>query len=120
MPLAPQAEPLTAHSRELGLHPGETMAYDVQLAGVLVGEAQLAVGEIGMVDGKKAIVVKSRAATAGAAALLKQLVDESTTVIDVETGHPIKVDMLVVSGEKKVTADVRFAGRIATVTYRRA
>ncbi len=119
MPVAAQ-EPVTASGRELGLHPGETMAYDVQLAGVLVGEAQLAVGEIGLVDGKKAIVVKSRAATAGAAALVKQLVDESTTVIDVETGNPIKVDMVVVSGEKKVTADVRFAGRIATVTYRRS
>lgn len=118
--LAPQEPTPVINGRELGLHPGETMAYEVQLAGVLVGEAQLAVGEIGTVEGKQAIVVKSRAATAGAAALVKQLVDESTTVIDVETGHPLKVDMLVVNGKKKVTADVRFAGRIATVTYRRS
>jgi hypothetical protein len=106
--------------RELGLHPGETMAYDVQLAGVLVGEAQLAVGEIGMVDGKKAIVVRSRAATAGAAALVKQLSDEATTVIDVETGHPLSVDTVVVTGGKKITAGAKFAGRVATVTYKRS
>jgi Protein of unknown function (DUF3108) len=72
--LAP-ATPQTA-SHELGLHPGENMTYEVQLAGVLVGEAQLAVGEIGLVDGKQALVVKSRAATAGAAALIKKMVDE--------------------------------------------
>lgn len=115
-------EPATPQvgGRELGLHPGEAMTYEVQLAGVLVGDAQLAVGEIGEVDGKKAIVVKSRAATAGAAALVKQISDESTTVIDVETGQPIKVDMVAVNGAKKATAAVTFDGKIATVTYQRS
>src|SRR5687767_10924677 len=92
----------------LGFHPGETMSYEVQLQGVLVGEAQLAVGEIGNVDGRRAIVVKSRAATAGAAALIKQMVDESTTVVDLETGRPMQVDTLVVNGDKRTTAQAKF------------
>lgn len=104
----------------LGLFPGETMAYEVQLAGVLVGEAQLAVGELGLVDGKEAIVVKSRAATAGAAAMVKKMVDESTTVIEVATGKPMQVDTLVVSGDKQITATARFTGSIANVTYTRS
>src|SRR5688572_3324825 len=80
---APQA-PAAAHAQEpqLGLHPGENMAFEVQLGGVLVGEAQLAVGEIGVADGRSALVVKSRAATAGAAALLRKISDEATSVID--------------------------------------
>jgi hypothetical protein len=116
-PVAPA--PITASGRELGLHPGETMAYDVHLAGVLVGEAQLAVGEIGNVGGRRALVVKSRAATAGAAALIKNIVDESTTVIDVETGRPLQVDMLFEINSKKTSATAKFAGKLVDVTYKR-
>lgn len=119
-PLVAQEPTPQINGRELGLHPGETMTYEVQLAGVLVGDAQLAVGEIGMIEGKQAIVVKSRAATAGAASLVKQISDESTTVIDVATGHPIKVDMVAVNGAKKATAAVTFDGTVATVTYQRS
>jgi hypothetical protein len=113
-PVAPQS---AAPHLELGYHPGETMTYEVQLAGVLVGEAQLAVGEIGAVDGKPALVVKSRAATAGAAALIKKMVDESTTVIDVATGRPMQVDTLVINGDKQTTANAKFTGQTAEVTY---
>src|SRR5688500_13929355 len=95
LPAAPQL----AARGEVAYYPGENMAYEVQLGGVLVGEAQLAVGDIGMVDGRRAIVVKSRAATAGVAAVIKKMVDESTTIIDVETGRPMRVDTLVVAGE---------------------
>ena len=87
-PTAGSAEP--AH--ELGLIPGESMAFDVHLGGVLGGEAQLAVGEIGELDGHRAIVVKSRAATAGAVKLLKNFVDEATTTIDADTGRPLLLD----------------------------
>jgi len=114
------AQPAAPGVSELGLHPGETMSYEVQLGGMLVGEAQLAVGEIGIIDGKKAIVVKSRAATAGAGALIKQLSDEATTVIDVETGHPLSVDTIVISSGKTITASAKFSGHTATVTYQRS
>ncbi|MGE3768142.1 MAG: DUF3108 domain-containing protein [Kofleriaceae bacterium] len=104
----------------LGVNPGETMAFEVHLAGMLAGEAQLAVGEIGTVDGKEVILVKSRAATAGAAALVKKIVDEATTVIDVATGKPISLDAHLVNGEKRLTATATFEGSKANVTYQRA
>jgi hypothetical protein len=118
----PQAGGATPAAPEsgLGLHPGETMAFEVQLAGVLVGEAQLAVGELGVVDGRRALVVKSRAATAGAAALVRKIVDEATTLIDAETGRPITVETYVEMGDKRTTASATFSGTVANVTYRRS
>lgn len=103
----------------LGLYPGEAMAFEVQLGGVLVGEAQLAVGEHGMVEGRTALVVRSRAATAGAAALLRRVSDEATTVIDADTGRPISVETHVVMGDKVTKASSVFSGTTATVTFRR-
>ncbi len=102
---------------ELGFVPGETMAFEVRFSGMLAGEAQLAVGEIGEVDGHRAVVVKSRAATAGAAKLVKSVVDESTTVIDVDTGRPLRLDTNVVMNDKTTTAQAKFTGSIANVTY---
>ena len=46
---APQTPGQPPPQVELGLHPGESMSFEVQLAGVLVGEAQLAVGEVGTI-----------------------------------------------------------------------
>ncbi len=117
---APQAPAAAAApDRQLGLFPGETMAFEVQLGGVLVGEAQLAVGEIGIVDGRRAVVVRSRAATAGAAALVRNIVDEATSLIDADTGRPITVETNVVMGDKRISANAAFGAAAATVTYRR-
>lgn len=117
---SPQAPAAAAPQEgDLGLHPGETMAFEVQLAGVLVGEAQLAVGEIGDVDGRRAIVVKSRAATAGAAALVRKIVDEATTVIDAETGTALRVDTNVEMGSKKTIASATFLPTHAEVKFQR-
>ena len=70
MTLPAQSHPSAAAtaSNEVGLNPGENMTFEVRLGGVLAGEAALAVGELGRFDGHRAVVVKSRAATAGAAA----------------------------------------------------
>jgi hypothetical protein len=119
MPAPQTASGTAARDKQLGLYPGEAMAFEVQLGGVLVGEAQLAVGDVGVVDGRHALVVKSRAATAGAAALLRNIVDEATTVIDADTGHPISIETNVVMGDKQITASATFRGTAATVTYRR-
>jgi hypothetical protein len=102
---------------EAGFVPGESMTYEVRLGGVLAGEAALAVGEVGEVDGHRAVVVRSRAATAGAVALVKHVVDEATTTIDIETGRPVKLDTNVEIGDKKTVATARFAGSAADVTY---
>ena len=121
MTLPPQpAAPATGsadQSHELGLIPGESMAFDMHLGGILAGEAQLAVGEIGVVDGHRAIVVKSRAATAGAARLVKDIVDEATTTIDADTGRPLLLDTSVTMNDKTSTAHATFTGSVADVIY---
>jgi hypothetical protein len=122
MTLPQTAKPgvVATSTNEVGLNPGETMAFEVRLGGVLAGEAALAVGELGEFDGKRAVVVKSRANTAGAAALIKRISDEATTVIDMETGRPLKLDTIVEMGQKKTVAEARFTGTIADVTYTRS
>ena len=95
---------------EVGLVPGETMAFEIKLAGLLAGEAQLAVGELGDYEGHRAVVVKSRAATAGAAALLKHVVDDATTVVDMTSGRPLTLDNTVEQGDTKTTLTARFTG----------
>jgi hypothetical protein len=116
----PPAAPAATVTTEVGLNPGETMAYEVHLGGMLAGEAQLAVGDIGMFEGHRAVVVKSRAETAGAAKLIRNIVDEATTVIDMDTGRPLQLDTLVVMGDKTSTAQAKFTGSIANVTYMRS
>jgi hypothetical protein len=110
----------STQSNEVGLNPGESMSFEVRLAGVLAGEASLAVGELGRFDGHRAVVVKSRAATAGAAALIKKIVDEATTVIDMDSGRPLKLDTLVEQDSQTTTAEARFTGSVANVTYSRS
>ena len=107
----------SAATTELGLDPGETMSFEVRFGGVLAGEAQLAVGQIGEVGGHRAVVVKSRAATAGAAALIKSISDETTTVIDADSGRPLQLDTTAVVGGTTTTAHADFAETSATVTY---
>jgi hypothetical protein len=106
-------------SSEVGLNPGESMTFEVRLGGVLAGEAALAVGDLGDFEGKRAVVVKSRANTAGAAALLKRIVDEATTVIDMDSGRPLQLDTLVEQGNHRTTAHATFTGAIASVNYQR-
>ena len=102
---------------EIGLNPGESMAFEVRLGGMLAGEAALAVGEVGSLDGHRVAVVKSRAATAGAAALIKKIVDEATTWIDLDSGRPLKLETLVEQDGKTTTAQASFTGSVANVTY---
>jgi hypothetical protein len=117
---APAAPAITGVTGELGLHPGETMAFEVRLAGMLAGEAQLAVGELGDYEGHRAIVVKSRAATAGAAAMIKHIVDEATTVVDVDTGRPLELETAVEQGATRTTATAKLTGNVASITYIRS
>lgn len=120
MTVEPAAVSSTQDSTELGLVPGESMMFDVHLAGVLAGQAQLAVGDVGLVDGKNAIVVRSRAATAGAAALIKNISDEATTVIDVATGRPLSLTSTIINGNRTTLASATFKGSVAEVLYKRS
>ena len=119
LPVPKPTPAATAPSSEVGLNPGESMAVEVRLGGVLAGEARLAVGEIGNYEGHRAVVVKSRAETAGAAALLKKIVDEATTTIDMDSGRPLLLDTLVEQGGSTTTANATFTGSVANIIYRK-
>jgi hypothetical protein len=116
---APKDTAAVAQQDELGFHAGETMAFEVELAGVLVGEAQLAAGEIGDFEGRRAMVVRSRAATAGAAALVRKISDEATSTIDADTGRPIRVETFVDMKGKQVATKTKFTGSVAEVEVTR-
>jgi hypothetical protein len=118
LPPAPAVRPVAAPV-EVGLNPGETMAFEVRLAGIVAGEAEVAVGALGAFEGHRAVVVKSRAATAGAVAMVRHVVDESTTVIDMDTGRPLALDSQVEQGDARITATARFTDTAADITYTR-
>lgn len=119
-PPAPAVTAAPAVHEPIGLNPGESMAFEVHLAGLLAGEAQLAVGALGDYEGHRAVVVKSRAATAGAAELVKHVVDEATTVIDFDTGRPLALDTVVEQGDSRTTATAKFTANVADITYVRS
>jgi hypothetical protein len=103
----------------LGLVPGEQMAFEVKVGGILAGEAVLAVGEPGDVGGTRAIAVRSRIASAGAAALIKHVVDEATTVVDLATARPMTMSTDVTYGEIAYHVDAEFNGSKVTVALQR-
>jgi hypothetical protein len=119
LPPAPVPRPAAAPV-EVGLNPGETMAFEVRIAGLVAGEAQLAVGERGDYQGHRAVVVKSRAATAGAAAMIRHISDEATTVIDLDTGRPLALDTVVEQGNTRTQASAKFTDNVADITYERS
>jgi hypothetical protein len=122
MTASPTSKPAPAvtESNSLGLNPGESMAFEIRVGGVLAGDAAMAVGEVGEFEGKRAVVVKSRAQTAGAAALLKHITDEAQTIIDVDSGRPLQLETHVEMGSRRTDATATFSGPIADVTYTRS
>lgn len=119
--LPPAAPTAQAEVRgELGLVPGEQMSFEVHLAGVPVGEAVLAVGERGQVDGRHALTVRSKLSTIGAVRLVRPVDDESTTVVDAASGAPLTLDTHVLLGGQETFTTARFGEGQAVVEVRRA
>lgn len=69
--------------------PGETLEFKVTLRGIGVGIVQTAIGWPGVVDGRSAIIVRSRGKTDGLLQLLGDLTWELNSTIDLERGRPI-------------------------------
>lgn len=118
--VAPSAPSMGALEHDgVGLTPGETMAFEIRLGAMVAGEVQLAVGEPGGVQGRRAVVVTSTAETTGAIRLVRPLIDQATTTIDLDSGKPLTLETRVVTGDKTTTAQATFTAANATVTYRR-
>ena len=106
-------------STSVGLFPGESMTFLVKLAGIEVGEAALAVGDIDTAAGPARITVHSKINSSGAAALVTSFVDEATTTIAVDTGQPISLATNVVQGKKSYIASATFTPTGAEVLYQK-
>lgn len=103
----------------LGLTPGESMAFEIRLGDMVAGEVHLAVGEPGTFEGHRALVVTSSAETSGAMRLMRKMVDQATTTIDMASGRPVAVEMRVVTGDKTTVAHATFTDSSANVVYHR-
>jgi hypothetical protein len=90
--------------------PGEAMRFELSLRGVVGGEASVAVGSPGLVAGKRVIIVRSRTESAGVVAMFKEVRDEVTTWVDLDTGLPLEQRAAVKFGKKQMTIETKFAG----------
>jgi Protein of unknown function (DUF3108) len=89
--------------------PGEEMRFELSLRGIVGGEAAVAVGKAGRVDGKRIIIVRSRVQSAGVVAMFREVRDEVTTWIHMDTGLPINHSAHVVFGKRESFIDTKFA-----------
>jgi len=90
--------------------PGEAMRFELSLRGIVGGEASVAVGNPGIVDGKRVIIVRSRTESAGVVAMFKEVRDEVTTWVDLDTGLPLEQKAAVKFGPKEMMIETKFAG----------
>jgi hypothetical protein len=90
--------------------PGESMRFELSLRGIVGGQASVAVGNPGRVDGKRVIIVRSRVESAGVVAMFKEVKDEVTTWVDLDTGLPVEHLAAVRFGKKEMTIQTKFAG----------
>lgn len=115
--LAPPATTADLADDIVGLVPGESLAFEVRVAGVLAGEAQLAVGKPGELDGRRAIAVSSVMRSAGAFALIKEVKDEVTSYVDLDQLRPIRSTSDVIFGPKRYHAETAFTEKGATIEF---
>lgn len=115
------AEPATAAvAADPGLaavQPGESMRFEVRMAGMLAGDASFTTGEPGEHDGRRAIAISSRLGTAGAFAMVKDIRDDATSVLDLDTLLPVSTTSDVRFGGRVVHTETHFAGKRAVIDY---
>lgn len=90
--------------------PGETFEFVARLRGIQVARVQSAVGEVGFVDGRRAIIIKSRGFSDGVLSLVTELTWELTTTLDLAAGHVVQgleEAWLVFRGDKDHERDER-------------
>ncbi len=90
--------------------PGEVMRFQLSLRGVVGGETTVAVGLPGEIDGRRAIILRSRVESAGVVALIREIRDEVITWIDLDEGIPIRLHADVKFGKKESIIDTDFNG----------
>lgn len=85
--------------------PGENIEYRISLRGFTLGNVVVAVGQVGEVDGHRAVIVRSRGTGSGAFALFSELTWELKTVLALDEGMALSeeetVDIELVVGQKQ-------------------
>jgi hypothetical protein len=69
--------------------PEERLTFAISALGFAAGELVMAAGKPGEVDGKRVVYFRSRSVSKGVVALLKTVVDDVTTYIDLDSGTTI-------------------------------
>ena len=67
---------------------GETITWEVTMAGIHGARARLAVGEPSEIDGKQVVVLRAEAESSGIAVLIKEVRSSMASWIDAESGVP--------------------------------
>ena len=105
----PSAAPVTL-TRAHGV-PGEGLEYRATLRGIAVGKVQVGVGQLGVVDGKRQIIVKSRGHSDGLLAIVSELTWQLTSTLDLDRARPVEtleeVSVVLVGDEKERDSNQR-------------
>lgn len=88
--------------------PGEQMSFELSLRGVVGGAAFVAVGQPGTVEGQRIIIVRSRVESTGVVAVVKEVRDDITTWVDLESGRPVRHHADVKFGDKEAVIETSF------------
>lgn len=87
--------------------PGEMMRWRVSAHGFEAAEMVLVAGQPGEVEDRRAIIVRSRASTAGVLKLVKEVTEEVTTWIDLDTCAPFYRESFEKEGKREVKVESR-------------
>lgn len=69
--------------------PGEQLIYHIKIRGLAVGRLRIAVGEPGLLDGRRAVFVRSALESDGLLSIVSDLSWVLESSVDLVTGHPI-------------------------------
>jgi hypothetical protein len=89
--------------------PGERLRWKVSMHGIAGAESVLVVGEPGEIEGRRAIIVKSRALTTGLVQIVSEVKEENTTWIDLVDNRPTYRYGNEKYGDERRVIETRFA-----------
>ncbi len=89
---------------------GEILRFELSLHNIVGGEAVIAVGQPGRMNGRDTIIVRSQSRSLGVAALFKEVSDDVTTWVDLASGHPVQLQADVTFGSKQAYIETIFEG----------
>lgn len=99
--------------------PGEQMSWEISLHGILGGEAALATGMPGTIDGRNVIVVRSQVRSAGMVDLIRKVNDDVTTWVDLNSGRPIRHVASLQFGDRQSNVEALFSDDGYVLDYQR-